>query len=90
MKEKIDRQILRAVHDVVVRLSRDEVPDNAALAVALASGETTQTLADKAKERIDRRTAKPEEVPVKPPVETPKTPVEQKTPLQPARAQPKK
>lgn len=60
MKDKLDRQIQLAVRDAVIRLSRDDVPDTATLALAIASGETAQTLADKAQEKIDRRTAKPE------------------------------
>lgn len=60
LKEQLDRQVTGAARDVVIRLSKGEVPDAASLALALASGETAQTLADKARERIERKTAKPE------------------------------
>jgi hypothetical protein len=63
MKANLDRQIQLAVRDVVIRLSRDEAPDAATLALALASGETVQSLTSQAQDKADRRN-KPKEAPV--------------------------
>lgn len=60
LKEKLDRQISRTVRDAVIQLSRDQVPDAGSLALAIASGQTAETLVRQAQEKIDRRTVHPE------------------------------
>lgn len=54
-QQKIERQIQLAVREAVIRCSRDEVPDPASLALALASGETAQSLCEKANAKIEKR-----------------------------------
>lgn len=76
LKEKLDRQIALAVRDTVVLLARGESPDAGNLALAIASGETSQSLAGKAQEKVDRRSAAKAE-PDKPAAAVPVPPAEE-------------
>lgn len=60
---KLEKHVARAVNYVVSRLSRDEMPDDMGqVALALASGETCASLCEKAKGKVERRTAKAAEI----------------------------
>lgn len=80
LKEKLERQRQLAVRDSVNLLSRGETPDPATLALAVACGETLQSLADQAQAKIDKRTnpeaEKTEPVPVEAAVVTEEVPHE--------------
>lgn len=57
LKEKLDRQISLAVRDTVIRLSRGEAVDAGNLALAIASGQTAESLVKQAQEKLDSRAA---------------------------------